>query len=118
MKDGLAFKTTPYDIAKAISQGLADSVVIAKIVYSRMLEEDSVIACDEDDEKAAEEKDGADKSVLWDLTRPLVGDCTLALLKFDDTEAKTVSAFPLPLFSPQCALIPVYMPVCRFDVRT
>ena len=28
---------------------------------------------------------------LWDLTRPLVGDCKLTLLKYDDPESKTVS---------------------------
>lgn len=27
---------------------------------------------------------------LWDLTRPLIGDCNLELLKFDDPEAKAV----------------------------
>jgi len=30
------------------------------------------------------------KEELWDLNRPLVGDCKLTLLKFDDPEAKTV----------------------------
>lgn len=28
---------------------------------------------------------------LWDLTRPLIGDCHMELLKFDDPEAKAVS---------------------------
>lgn len=28
---------------------------------------------------------------LWDLDRPLEGDCTLELLTFDNEEAKTVS---------------------------
>lgn len=27
---------------------------------------------------------------LWDMTRPLIGSCTLQLLKFDDPEAKAV----------------------------
>ena len=27
---------------------------------------------------------------LWDLNRPLVGDCKMTLLKFDEPEAKTV----------------------------
>jgi threonyl-tRNA synthetase len=27
---------------------------------------------------------------LWDMSRPLIGDCTLTLLKYDDPEAKTV----------------------------
>ena len=32
VKQGIAFKTSPYDIAKAISTGLADSIIIAKVI--------------------------------------------------------------------------------------
>ena len=91
-KQGEAFKTTAYDIAKGISQGLADSVVIARVEYTSRLEgEDVIVACDEDEE--AEQSDATLQAPgeLWDLNRPLVGDCKLTLLKFDDPEAKTVS---------------------------
>jgi threonyl-tRNA synthetase len=95
VKPSLAFKTTPLDIAKSISQGLADAVVIAKVSYSSRYEEDVIIACDEDDEAAqskieASANESAVKGELWDLNRPLVGDCSLQLLKFDDPEGKTV----------------------------
>jgi threonyl-tRNA synthetase len=96
-RSGFAFKTTPYDIAKSISQGLADNVVVARVIYSNKYEEDEIVACDEDDEaaqnKAAANKEAASKAPqgeLWDLNRPLVGDCTLQLLKFDEPESKTV----------------------------
>ncbi|XP_026478329.1 threonine--tRNA ligase, cytoplasmic-like [Ctenocephalides felis] len=59
--EGLAWRTSPYDIAKGISQGLADNTVIAKV-----------------------------NSELWDLDRPLEYDCKLSLLKFDDPEAQQV----------------------------
>ena len=91
VKSGVAFKTSPMDIALEISKGLADSVIIAKVIYQNRLESDKVVACDDDDEEedhdTADSKDGGE---LWDLTRPLVGDCTIQLLKFDDPEAKTV----------------------------
>lgn len=95
-KPGVAFKTTPYDVAQSISQGLADSVIIAKVTYLSKLVEEEIVACDEDDEAmeskaaaAVEDSKGA-SGELWDMMRPLVGDCTLTLLKFDDPEAKTV----------------------------
>lgn len=73
-----SWRTSPYDVARGIrfvekklhcvgltlfffSQGLADSVVIAKV----------------------------DKK-LWDLDRPLEASCNLKLLKFDDEEAQAV----------------------------
>lgn len=92
VKEGLAFKTTAYDIAKGISQGLADNVVIAKVVYTSRYEEDKIVACDDDDEaaEAAAAQKGGDEGELWDLNRPLIGDCQLKLLKFDEPEAKTV----------------------------
>ncbi|XP_050305877.1 threonine--tRNA ligase 1, cytoplasmic isoform X1 [Anthonomus grandis grandis] len=59
--DAVAWKTTVYDIAKGISQGLADNAVISKV-----------------------------NGVLWDLDRPLETDCKVQLLKFDDPEAQAV----------------------------
>ncbi|XP_060522679.1 threonine--tRNA ligase 1, cytoplasmic isoform X2 [Cylas formicarius] len=59
--EGVAWKTTMYDVAKGISQGLADNAVISKV-----------------------------NSVLWDLDRPLETDCKVELLKFDDPEAQAV----------------------------
>ena len=91
VKAGLAFKTTPLDVATGISKGLADSVVIAKVFYFTRLEQDHIVACDEDEEApAADAHPDADAGELWDLNRPLVGDCAMKLLKFEDGEAKTV----------------------------
>lgn len=59
--EGLSWQSTPYDIACGISKGLADNTVIARV-----------------------------NKELWDLDRPLEGDCTLQLLKFDDPEAQAV----------------------------
>ena len=33
--DGIAWKTTPYDIAKNISRNLAKEVIVAKVYHSR-----------------------------------------------------------------------------------
>lgn len=59
--EGTSWQSSPYDIAKTISQGLADATVIAKV-----------------------------NNVLWDLDRPLEENCTLQLIKFDDPEGQAV----------------------------
>ncbi|XP_072472941.1 threonine--tRNA ligase 2, cytoplasmic [Notamacropus eugenii] len=59
--EGESWKTTPYQVAAGISQGLADNTVIAKV-----------------------------NGELWDLDRPLEEDSTLELLKFDNEEAQAV----------------------------
>uniref|UniRef100_A0A671RE31 threonine--tRNA ligase n=1 Tax=Sinocyclocheilus anshuiensis TaxID=1608454 RepID=A0A671RE31_9TELE len=60
--DGESWKTTPYQVACGISQGLADNTVISKV-----------------------------NNAVWDLDRPLEEDCSLVFLKFDDEEAQAVS---------------------------
>lgn len=59
--EGQSWRTTPYQVAQGISQGLADNTVIAKV-----------------------------NGELWDLDRPLEGNCTLQLLKFDDEQGQQV----------------------------
>ncbi|XP_067246793.1 threonine--tRNA ligase 1, cytoplasmic [Chanodichthys erythropterus] len=56
-----AWVTSPYQLACAISQGLADNCVIARV-----------------------------NGELWDLDRPLEADCSLELLRFDHEDAQAV----------------------------
>ena len=91
VRQGIAFKTTPHSIAMSISSGLAESVLIAKVKYTSKLELDEIVACDEDEEAASVQPiTEVSEGELWDLSRPLVGDCVLRLLKYDDPETKTI----------------------------
>ncbi|MBN3314124.1 SYTC2 ligase, partial [Atractosteus spatula] len=56
-----SWESSPYDVACGISQGLADSAVIARV-----------------------------NGELWDLDRPLETDCSLELLRFDHEDAQAV----------------------------
>nr|XP_010913364.1 threonine--tRNA ligase, mitochondrial 1 [Elaeis guineensis] len=59
VKEGKKWMTSPIDIAKEISSGLAASALIAQV-----------------------------NGTLWDMTRPLEGDCELKLFKFDSNEGR------------------------------
>ena len=107
-KDGNAFqawKSTPYDVACCISQGLADSSTVARVTYSSFvsdydmaqdgMEGEDTLAdamADGGVEHNGAESSGPAKVFLWDMMRPLVGPVSkLELLKFnDDRDAKTV----------------------------
>jgi len=86
--EGLSWETSPMDVAMGISVGLASNVVVAKVFYSRRVGSTVAVA----DSSGFDEGEGSaiDKGELWDLTRPLEGDCKLELLKFDDRDAKMV----------------------------
>lgn len=60
-KDGIKGVTTPLDVANMISKSLAKKVLVAKV-------------------------DGD----VWDLFRPMEGDCSLSLHTFDDADGKEV----------------------------
>ncbi|KAF9109931.1 threonyl-tRNA synthetase [Mortierella sp. AM989] len=60
-REGIAWQTSPMEIAKGIAKSLSERVVIAKV-----------------------------DNVLWDLERPLVSSCKLELLDFNSEEGKAV----------------------------
>ena len=60
-KEGVRGVTTPMDIVKGVSKSLANAALVAKV-------------------------DGQ----VWDLFRPLEGDCALQVLGFDDPEGREV----------------------------
>ncbi|KAE8228093.1 hypothetical protein CF326_g6988 [Tilletia indica] len=61
VRDGVAWQTSPMDIARSISKSLAERICIAKV-----------------------------NDTLWDLERPFEGDSSLALFDFDTPEGKRV----------------------------
>lgn len=95
-----AWKTTPYDVAVTISQGLADSATVARVTYGSYCEdysaaEDGMEVEDMMSDALADaglEQTDSDTTMLWDMTRPLVGQVSkLEFLKFEnDQEARTV----------------------------
>lgn len=86
---GKGWETSPLEIATAISPGLAKASIIAKVQYSRRLGEVVELGGKQDGFDEDGEND-VSKGELWDMSRPLEGDCKLQLLKFDDSEAKMV----------------------------
>lgn len=63
VKEGIKGATTPLDVANGISKSLAKKTVVAKV-------------------------DGE----VWDVFRPLEGDCAISLHSFDEPEGKEVSS--------------------------
>ena len=86
VKAGTSFKTTPLDVAKEISRSLAERVIVAKVKYTRKLVVDNIVCADDD--HIEESKDTGFE--LFDLFRPLEGDCEMQLLSYEDQEGKMV----------------------------
>eukprot|EP00945_MAST-04E_sp_MAST-4E-sp1_P008133 g8133.t1 len=91
VKEGISWETTPMDIAKAISNSLAKKCTVAEVAYTGERYATEVICKVEmDDDMDEMLGDQEVKGELYDLTRPLEGDCTLRLLTFDDELGKMV----------------------------
>jgi len=85
--DGNAWKTLPIDIAKGVSKDCAKDSIVARVIYTdpnvgKALDDASGVTDEVDEEE--------DQGVLWDLLRPLEGDCTIFFYTFEDSEAKMV----------------------------
>ena len=86
-----SWTSTPMDVARAISDGLANVAVVSRVKHtSRIGDTDAVAAGSDGMDPLDEEEDG--KAELWDLTRPLEGNCDIEILTWnsDDEAAKTV----------------------------
>ena len=66
---GIYLKSSPRDIAKKISKKLANEICAAKVVYSQ------------------QESKELENDELYDIDRPLEGDCSLEFVKFDHPKA-------------------------------
>mmetsp|Transcript_44674 Transcript_44674/g.50079 ORF Transcript_44674/g.50079 Transcript_44674/m.50079 type:complete len:1101 (-) Transcript_44674:107-3409(-) len=90
-----SWRTTPLDVARCISDGLANVAVVSRVRYTgRVGSSDAVVVGDgiEYDYDADEEDVRTQKAELWDLTRPLEGNCDIEILTFgsNDDAAKAV----------------------------
>jgi hypothetical protein len=96
-----AWKTSPYDVAATISQGLADATTVARVTYEKYVEDYSPAQdgmegqdtlSDAMADAGLDQETSSEKTILWDMMRPLVGPVSkLEFLKFEnDKEAKTV----------------------------
>lgn len=88
--DGTAWETSPLAIATGISKGLANAACVASVRYSKRFEglASTMVAMAINPDGDGDE--GEAEWELWDLPRPLEGDCELQLHKFDDPRGKQV----------------------------
>ena len=85
--EGTSFETTPIEIAKkSLKRSMIDDLLAAKVRYTR-----KVVDLSEGIISAEDEEDVVDEKVnMWDLERPLEGDCEIEFVTFEDKEGKVV----------------------------
>mmetsp|Transcript_20969 Transcript_20969/g.34640 ORF Transcript_20969/g.34640 Transcript_20969/m.34640 type:complete len:773 (+) Transcript_20969:53-2371(+) len=87
---GVAWQTSPLDIAAAIAKGLANATCVASVRYSSRHAGIGPAVVNADREEADDMNGGSAEWELWDAFRPLEGDCDLKLHKFDEPQGKEV----------------------------
>lgn len=86
VREATSYVTTPLEIAEGISKRLAADAVVALVEFTEPVDDSCApcVAADGEDDEEEEETKGQ----LWDLTRPLEGNCKLELIKFDDVRGR------------------------------
>ena len=87
--EGTSNVTTPYQVAeKHTKKSELKEFLVAKVVYSKKYSETQVVNVeDEQQEENCSEKP-KENFELWDLHRPLVGDCKIEFCNFETKEGK------------------------------
>jgi hypothetical protein len=88
--------STHLSIATAIAVKFVQ-IIVAKVKYSSRIEDDeaNVSSADGLEQEQSDSTDGnttEESAELWDMLRPLIGDCQLNLLKWEDKEAQVTIA--------------------------
>ena len=86
VKEGTSWETTPMDIAKGISSQMAKKQIVAEVIYTGVRHGSTAGGAAALDE-AFESDEVEGKGEMWDLTRPLEGDCKLFLRDFNDRDS-------------------------------
>jgi threonyl-tRNA synthetase len=86
--DGTSFQTTPLEIAKkCLKRSMIDDLLAAKVRYTKKIVDLSAGLTSAEDEETSPEDE---KFTMWDLERPLEGDCEIEYVTFDDKDGKVV----------------------------
>lgn len=87
--DGTSYVTTPYDIAeKNFKKSEVKEFLVSKVLYSNKICETQIKSTDEieQEEKCSERM--KESYELWDMNRPLIGDCKIDFCNFESKEGK------------------------------
>ena len=87
--EGISNVTTPYQVAeKHTKKSELKEFLVAKVIYSKKISETQVVNVeDEQQEENCSEKP-KENFELWDLYRPLIGDCKIEFCNFETKEGK------------------------------
>ena len=88
--EGISNVTTPYQVAeKHTKKSELKEFLVAKVTYSKKISETQIVNVeDEQQEEKCSEKP-KENFELWDLHRPLVGDCKIEFCNFETKEGKS-----------------------------
>ena len=89
--EGISNETTPYMIGeKHMKKSELKEVLVAKVSYLNKLTIQTITSTEEESQETHGAGESKDASELWDLHRPLVGDCELEFCSFESKEGRTV----------------------------
>ena len=87
--EGISNESTPYEIGKKhLKNSFLKECLVAKILYSRKITETKILNAEEEEAEKKNEEEKNEKYELWDLFRPLIGDCKLEFCTFESKEGK------------------------------
>ena len=88
--EGTSNVTTPFNIAeKHTKKSALKEFLVAKVTYSKKVSETKVKSVDDEEQEEKCSEKPKETFELWDMNRPLVGDCKIEFCNFETKEGQT-----------------------------
>ena len=87
--EGISNITTPYQVAeKHTKKSELKEFLVAKVIYSKKITETQIVNVEDEQQEVKCSEKPKENFELWDLHRPLIGDCKIEFCNFETKEGK------------------------------
>ena len=88
--DGTSNVTTPYNVAeKHTKKSVLKEFLVAKVTYTKKISETQIKSVEDEEQEEKCSDKSKESFVLWDMHRPLIGDCKLEFCNFETKEGQS-----------------------------
>lgn len=89
--DGISNVTTPYSIAQSnLKKSILKEIIVAKVIYLKKVSNIEITSLEEPEQEENCSNKEKENFELWDMNRPLIGDCKIEFCNFDTMEGKKI----------------------------
>lgn len=89
--EGISNVTTPYAIAESnLKKSILKEIIVSKVIYLKKISNIEITSLEEPEQEENCSNKEKKNIELWDMNRPLIGNCKIEFCNFDTMEGKKI----------------------------